>query len=284
MEAAAFFFKNLIEEKQVDAYQVVLMMQAHFSHQKQQHILDAVLGQAGIKPTLGVFNTMIKQLIFDDKKSTAKDIVEKDMPAANINPDERTREYLSLSDAALNDLRSRCLLKLIVKGVSVGQETVWDIFQNLVRRKQATKDHFDLMMTKACQSSDQQQHLVDVHMPAAGVLPDVHTYNTLVSQLIIEGNEDSARKVAEKDMHAAGIKPDAQTWKPFGLQAEELDRMRSQHLANLVSHGHQDGYNAAWEFLEGLVARKKASRHHFNFMMAKACKSSDEQQYLLDTR
>jgi len=48
-------------------------------------------------------------------------------------------------------------------------------------------------------------------MAAAGVQPDVVTYNTLLSNLMFEGNAEEARAVVEREMPAAGVEPDDRT-------------------------------------------------------------------------
>ena len=282
MEAAQKIFRRLLETKQVDAYQFVLMMKANFSFAKQQQLLKIDMCEAGIRPTLGIYNTMIKQLMLEDEASSALKIAESDMPAVAVQPDERTWKYLNLPNKDLREMRTWHLLKLISKGKSVGNEKAWDIFNNLISKGQATKEHFELMMTKACHNSEQQRCLINVKMHEAGLLANVTMYNALISQLIVEGDEMAARRVIDEDMEAAGIRPDAQTWKLIDSEAVEVDRMRSHHLSKLLSCGHQAEYEAAWDFFEGLVAKKKASRHQFNLMMKQACRSSEEQQHLLE--
>ena len=53
--------------------------------------------------------------------------------------------------------------------------------------------------------------LLGKELPAPRVEPNVVTFNTLVSQLMFEGDVAGARRVVEEDMPAAGVKPDDRT-------------------------------------------------------------------------
>ena len=70
--------------------------------------------------------------------------------------------------------------------------------------------HFNIML-RACEDSTEMRHVIGTEMPAARVEPDVVTFNTLVSRLMIEGDAAGARRVVEEEMPAAGVQPNDRT-------------------------------------------------------------------------
>ena len=83
------------------------------------------------------------------------------------------------------------------------------------------------VMLKAGRSSEEQRQLVDVKMPKFGVAPNVVTYTSLVSMLMIEGDAEAARRVVERDMPAAGVQPNNFTKEALTLPELNLQRMRA---------------------------------------------------------
>ena len=74
----------------------------------------------------------------------------------------------------------------------------------------ATVVHFSIML-RACVDSAEMRHVIGTEMPAARVEPNVVTFNTLVSQLMFEGDAAGARRVVEEEMPAAGVQPNDRT-------------------------------------------------------------------------
>ena len=72
--------------------------------------------------------------------------------------------------------------------------------------------HFNVML-QACEGSGEKRRVIETEMPAAGLKPNVVTFNTLVNQLMFEGDLAGARRVIEKEMPAAGVEPDDRTLK-----------------------------------------------------------------------
>ena len=72
--------------------------------------------------------------------------------------------------------------------------------------------HFTVMLL-ACEGSAEMRRVIETEMPAAGLKPDVATFNTLVTKLMSEGDMAGALRVVEDDMPAAGVEPDDQTLK-----------------------------------------------------------------------
>ena len=117
--------------------------------------------------------------------------------------------------------------------------------------------------------------MINVTMAKAGVAPDVFTYTTLISRLMIEGDKEGARCVVEKDMPAAGVQPNDKTRDTLNLPSAALSKMRAKKLGNWLKQGGDEATNAAWTLLGMLVDRGVANVFNFNVML-KACYSSDK--------
>ena len=71
----------------------------------------------------------------------------------------------------------------------------------------ANARHFNIML-RACEDSTEMRHVIGTEMLAARVEPGVVTCNTLVAQLLVEGDAAGAQRGVEEEMPAAGVQPD----------------------------------------------------------------------------
>jgi hypothetical protein len=83
--------------------------------------------------------------------------------------------------------------------------------------------HFNIML-RACEDSAEMRHVIGTEMPAAGVEPDIFTFNQLVSRLMVEDDAAGARRVVEEQMPAAGVKPDDRTLEALNLPEHILGK------------------------------------------------------------
>ena len=96
-------------------------------------------------------------------------------------------------------------------------------------------------------------------MPAARVEPNVVTFTTLVSQLMIEGDAAGARRVVEEEMPAAGVQPNDRTFKTLHMPKHKLGKMRTGELQRLLKLGN---VGAACALMDKLVIFGAANRKH----------------------
>ena len=100
-------------------------------------------------------------------------------------------------------------------------------------------------------------------MPVAGVEPDVATFNTLVGQLMFEGDLAGAQRVVEGEMPAAGVKPDNRTLKMLNKSEHVYARMRTSQLKRFIDAGD---VGAACTLMDKLVGLGAANKKHFAVM------------------
>merc|ERR1712028_71197 len=113
-------------------------------------------------------------------------------------------------------------------------------------------------------------------MAAAGVQPNAVIYNKLASQLMFEGNAEEARAVVEREMPAAGVEPDDRTQSVLEKPEDDLSRMRTKHLQDLLKRNTPEARQRAQVFFEGLTASKVADVFQYNLMVTH-CDTSAEQ-------
>ena len=86
------------------------------------------------------------------------------------------------------------------------------------------------MLVKKCGSSAGMRRIIATDMRAAGVEPDVVTFNTLVTRLMIEGDSAGAQRVVEEEMPAAGVEPDDRTLETLNKSEREFAKMRRSQM------------------------------------------------------
>ena len=134
-------------------------------------------------------------------------------------------------------------------------------------------------MLLASDDSGEMRRVIETEMPAAGLKPNVVTFNTLVSQLVFEGDLAGARRVVEKDMPAAGVEPDDRTLKTLNLSEHELSKMRTSSLRDLLKAGDVESARA---LMDKLKDNGKADVMQFTTMLL-ACEDSGEMRRVIET-
>jgi pentatricopeptide repeat protein len=154
-----------------------------------------------------MFSTLVIQLVFEGDAAGARRVVEEEMPAAGVQPDDQTLETLQKPE--LGKMRARKLQRLISAGDAAAAH---DLMDKLKDSGTANVVHFTIML-RVCADSTEMRHVIGTEMPAARVEPDVATFNHLISRLMVEGDAAGARRVVEEEMPAAGVKPNKRTFK-----------------------------------------------------------------------
>ena len=84
------------------------------------------------------------------------------------------------------------------------------------------------------------RHVIGTEMPAARVEPDVVTFNTLVVQLMVEGDAAGAQRVVEEEMPAAGVQPDDRTLETLNRPEDKLRKMRAPYVRPNIQYSDMD--------------------------------------------
>ena len=104
-------------------------------------------------------------------------------------------------------------------------EKAWLRLNEMNESGSANVIHFTIMM-KACSSSAEMITLMD-RMKRLRHPPNTFSYNTLVTQLMLEGRMDDAIDVVEIEMVEACVKPDEKTMKTIWNHSDEWSMMRT---------------------------------------------------------
>ena len=129
------------------------------------------------------------------------------MTAAGVGLNDRTLEILNGPEDELDKKHGEELQRLIKAGDVAAARVLMD---KLKHSGTANVWHFNIML-QACEDSAEMRHIIGTEMPAARVEPNVVTFTTLVSQLMIEGDTAGARRVVEEEMPAARVQPNDRT-------------------------------------------------------------------------
>jgi pentatricopeptide repeat protein len=199
------------------------------------------------------YTSLVNMLMIEGDAEAARRVVERDMPAAGVQPNKFTEKALAKPEKVLRKMRVRKLGQWLLRGSSAGTEAAWDLTDALRARGLADTALVNAMLGEACYSSEEQMLLVDA-MPEEGLAPDVVTFNALVDMLMVEGDAGAAQTLAERDMPAAGVQPNARTKRALARPESALRRMRVDKLGRWVREGGE-GARAARVLLGVLEQR-----------------------------
>jgi len=222
------------------------------------------MAAAGVQPDVVTYNTLLSNLMFEGNAEEARAVVEREMPAAGVEPDDRTQSVLEKPEDNLSRMRTKHLQDLLKTNTPEARQRAQVFFEGLTVNKAADVFHCNLMATH-CDTSAEQRSMME-QMAAAGVQPDVGTYTTLASQLMIEGNAEEARAVVEREMPAAGVEPDDRTHALFERAEGEWSRMRTTHLQSLLKRGTPEARQTAHDCFDVLKAKGIANKYHQGMM------------------
>merc|ERR1712166_1720939 len=188
-----------------------------------------------------------------------------EFPAAGIVPNGRTHSVFEKTEEAWNRMRTKRLVELAKTGTPEARQQAQTLFKVLKVNGVANEFHWTLMQ-KLCDTGAEQRVMME-QMAAAGVQPSVITYNTLVSQLMFEGNIEEARAVEETEMPAAGIVSNDRTHSVFEKIEEVWSRIRAKRLVDLLKTNTPEARRHAQVFFEGLTVNKVTDIIHCNVMV-----------------
>merc|ERR1711865_852457 len=220
------------------------------------------MAEAGLKLTGLTYEILVKQLMLEGNYEEARAVQETEMPSTAIIPTKHTESLFRQPELKWSRTRLEHLQGFI-KSNAVEQA---DGFFELLKANGVANEFHWTLMQKLCATGAEQRVMME-EMAAAGVQPDVITYNTLVSQLMFEGNIEEARAVEETEMPAAGIVSNDRTHSVFEKTEEVWSRMRTKHLVDLLKTNTPEARRHAQVFFEGLTVNKVTDIIHCNVMV-----------------
>ena len=143
-----------------------------------------------MRPDVVTFNTLVRELIFEGDLAGARRVVEEEMPAAEVEPNDQTLEVLNNSEHEFAKMQTRKLRDLLHAGNVASARALMDKLKDTGK---ANVVHFTVML-RACEGSAEMRRVIETEMPAAGLKPNVVTFTTLVTELMLEGDLAGARR------------------------------------------------------------------------------------------
>ena len=67
----------------------------------------------GLLPDVFIFNTLIKQLLYEGDKIAAQHVVDVEMPAEGVEPNERIKATMAQADQLISQKHTKQMMKLI---------------------------------------------------------------------------------------------------------------------------------------------------------------------------
>ena len=153
---------------------------------------------------------------------------------------------------------------LRTSGGSEGRAAADVLFAKIIAADGAVWQHYNVMMKAALDSTAARSMLEQ--MAFDGISPDVSTYNTLIGHLAIEGDPAAIAAVVNVEMPAAGVVPDARTNEITNLGSNALVKRRRSAMAKMLTAG-ADGEAAAEALLHRLEKTRSAHSEHYRFVI-----------------
>ena len=119
------------------------------------------------------------------------------MPAAGVEPEDRTLAIMAKADVLLSSKHTTEMMK--------------------------------------CTTSDSRREYMS-QIKADGCLPNVYQFNVLIQQLLSEGKKEEAQRVIDEEMPAAGVEPSEKTFETMQRE-DQLKIMGRGSRNNSENHG-----------------------------------------------
>jgi pentatricopeptide repeat protein len=168
---------------------------------------------------------LINQLLYEGDIKAAQHVVGVEMPAEGVEPDERIKATKAQADQLISKRHANQMMELIRTNKN---DYAKQYFQMLQKSGQADVFHYNIAITYLCSTSNEKRELIS-KMKTEGLVPNVVTFNTLIKQLLYEGDIKAAQHVVDVEMPAEGVEPNEKT-KATMAQANQL--ISKRHKSN----------------------------------------------------
>jgi len=108
--------------------------------------------QAGVNPNCVTYTMLAKQLVFEGRLDEARAVVKTEMPAAGIEPNDRTHALFERSEKEWSGMRTQHLTKLLNTSTPEGRQQAQAFFEGLKVGGVANAHHLNLMRHQ-CETS-----------------------------------------------------------------------------------------------------------------------------------
>jgi uncharacterized protein Yka (UPF0111/DUF47 family) len=207
--AARQAFEEMQKSGRADAFQYGWAMKKLCRSSDETRALMESMKQNGVMSDVVHFTQLISNLLQEGDRDAAQHIYYVEMPEAGIEPNDITIKTMARANE-LASMGRMSKLKNMLK--QHGKDAASHVFEEMQRTKLANAAHYGWAMKELCQSSDEMRALME-SMKQNGVLPDVSNFNQLINTLLHDGDLVAAQHVYDVEMPAAGIVPNDRTKK-----------------------------------------------------------------------
>ena len=266
---AWWIFEGLLENRQVDSYQLSVLLAHSCETSEDMWSLMHRVEAAGVSLSVGCYNTLLQRLQLE-AKSLEPALAE--MRSRGIAPTEYTQSVIDRSADELSRMRTGLLWQWLHQGEA---DLARRLVEGLMTRGQLDSHQLSTVIAHGDSTSETSWALVE-RAEAAGFQIDVRTFNALLNRLQHEGQPLEPMLAA---MRARRVKPDDETKAVLDRPAEELARMRTTFLVKLLQRGE---LNAARQLFNDLLEGGVATSYHLSAVMAHGGWSSEEMRALIE--
>ena len=277
VEQAREFFELIKASGAANVFQWTLMQRLCDTSTERRSMMQE-MAEAGVQQNVVTYNKLAQQLMIEGKYDEARCVVETEMPAAGITPNDSILALFEKTEEAWSRTRTTHLLHLVKKGTPKARQAAHEFFQGLKANGAANEYQWTLMQ-RLCNTSMQRRSMMD-EMVEAGMDPPVATYSTRVQHLMVEGKYEEARGVVETEMPSAGVVPNDRIRELFGRPAEVWSKMRTQQLVDLLSTNTPETRQQAQALFEVLKINGAANEYQWT-LMQRLCNTSTEQRVMM---
>ena len=281
--SARALFDTAMESRVANMSHLNLMQRLFDTTAEKRSMLQEMV-QAGVKPTVGAYTTLVQQLMFEGNSEEARTVAEQEMPAARVGKNHNqhrkgTRMLLDRPIEQWSKMRTRLLQQLLQTGTPEATMQAKAFFEQLKANGAANEFHYSVMQ-RLCDDSAAHRKLM-AEMDEAGIKPTVFVYTMLVSQLLMEGKLTEALVVTDTEMSAAGLAPGERMHALFERPAEIWSKQRTRRLQQLLQIGTPKATRQAEALFEQLKASGMTDVFHWS-VMQRLCDDSDEHRTLME--
>lgn len=211
------FFIRLLDNRSADEYQLNVALMA-CANSVQQRWLVQRAESSGVKLSEKIYASLLLKLRLEGlDEEEAVLALQQEMSDREIEAKERFKAVIDKTKLDLSKLRTVELNALVNSGDG---ETALALFDVLLEQGAAESYHLNVAL-KACSDSTEQT-LLKQRAEAAGVVPSLRTYGTLLKTLHAEGpgNEETVAAM-KQEMRERGIQLPPPPKKPAGKTAQE---------------------------------------------------------------
>jgi hypothetical protein len=110
-----------------------------------------------LHPNVFAFTTLINRLLYEGDKKAAQHVVDVEMPAEGVEPNEITKATMAQADQLIGQKHTNQMMKLIKANK---YDDAKQYFQMLQKSGQATVFHYTNAIAHLCSTSNEQRKLI----------------------------------------------------------------------------------------------------------------------------